>query len=68
MRTDVEGEGAVGKITKTAAGRAATLTIVWQEFKFQLFTTLLFSSSPSSRLCISLPAYFCVTAVKSGIF
>lgn len=42
MRTDVQGERAVGKITRTAAGGAATLTIVWQEFRFQLCTTLSF--------------------------
>lgn len=47
MRTDVEVDGAVGTmITRTAAGAAATLTIVWQELKFQLCTTLVFSSSP----------------------
>ena len=68
MRTDVEGERAVGKITRTAAGGASTLTIVWQEFRFQLCTTLLFSSSPSSPLCFSLPACICMNAVKSSIF
>lgn len=60
MRTDVEGEPAVGKISRTAAGRAALLTIVWQEFRFQLCATTLLSSSPSSPLAsllsLSLPA------------
>lgn len=46
MSTDVEGERALGEITRTAAGGAASLTIVWQEFRIQLCTTLLRSSSP----------------------
>lgn len=50
----------VGKITRTAAGRAATLTIVWQKFSFQLCTTLLSSSSPSTLLpflCLPISAW-----------
>lgn len=65
MSRDVDGERAVGKISRTAAGGAATLTIVWQEFRFQLCTT---NSSPSPRLCFSLPAYICMNPVESSIF
>lgn len=54
--------GAVGKISRTAAGRAASLTIVWQQFRFQLCTTLLFSSSPA------LPAYIFMYAFKPSLF
>lgn len=68
MRTDVEVEGVVGKITRTAAGTAATLTTVWQEFKFQLCTTLLFCSSPSTQLCFFLPDDICMTDVKFSIY
>lgn len=64
------GDRAVGKITRTAAGGAATLTIVWQEFRFRLCTTLLFSCSPSSPLrhTFSLPDSICMDAVDSSIF
>lgn len=61
-RADVEGGGAVGKTSRTAAGRAASLTIVWHQFRFQLCTTLLFSSSPAS------PAYIFMYAVKRSLF
>lgn len=50
-RADVEGGREMGKISRTAAGRRASLTIVWQQFRFQLCTTLFFSSSAAS------PAY-----------
>lgn len=63
---DVEGEEeeerAVGKISRTAAGSTASLTIVWQEFRFQLCTTLLVSSSPS------WPANIFMYSVKSHLF
>lgn len=71
MRTDVEvgwggwGGSAVGKITRTAAGGAVTLTILWQQFRFQLCTTLLFSSPP---LSFSLPPHSCMNNVKSNLF
>lgn len=56
---------AVGKITRTAAGGAVTLTILWQQFRFQLCTTLLFSSPP---LSFSLPPHSCMNNVKSNLF
>lgn len=56
------GGRAVGKVSRTAAGRAASLTIVWQEFRFQLCTTLLVSSSPS------WPADIFMYSVKSSLF
>lgn len=55
------GQRAVGKISRTAAGSSASLTIVWQEFRFQLCTSLLVSSSPS------LPAYIFKYSVKSSL-
>lgn len=71
MRTDVEGERAVGKITRTAAGGAASLTIVWQEFRFQLCTALLCSSSPPLRcplLCLPTSAWMLSNQVFFTIF
>lgn len=61
MRTDVEGEWAVGKIKRTAAGGAASLT-VWQEFQFQLCTSFFFSPSAlcSAFLCLHLHESFSI--------
>lgn len=52
----------MGKISRTAAGGAASLTIVWQQFRFRLCSsTLLFSSSPAS------PAYVLMYAIKPSL-
>lgn len=61
MNTDVEGERALGEITRTAAGRAASLTIVWQEFRIQLLSSSLFSFHLLSSLFLSFPFLFSCT-------
>lgn len=66
MRTDVEVEWAVGQITRTAAGRAATFTTVWWEVKFQLCTTRLSLSCTQNHSCPLVD--ICTTADKLSIF